>query len=216
MEKYGFIYLWFDRKHKKFYLGRHWGTIDDGYICSSKSMREAYRRRPSDFKRRIVTRVNDRDILVLEEQRWLNMIDIEKLKTRYYNKTLKATTPSTRGYQHTSETRLKISESQKGKKLTEEHKKKISESVSNIMTVDQRMFLSKKVKGFKHTDEAKKKISEAGLGRKFSEETRLKISEAKKGKPCKPVSEETRLKLRLAALGKKRGPYKKKVEIYNE
>lgn len=216
MEKYGFIYLWYDRKNKKYYVGRHWGTEDDGYICSSKTMREAHRRRPGDFKRRIVNRVYDRELLVLEEQRWLNMIDKEKLKTKYYNKTLKATTPSTRGYHHSEETKLKISASQKGKTLTEEHKRKISNSVSNFMTEEQKLLLSEKVKGFNHTDEAKKKISEAGLGRVFSQETRFKISQSKKGKPRKPVSEETRLKIRLAALGKKRGPYKKKVEIYNE
>ena len=39
-EKYGFIYIWYDRKHQRYYLGRHWGTENDGYICSSNKMRE--------------------------------------------------------------------------------------------------------------------------------------------------------------------------------
>ena len=35
MEKYGFVYIWFDRKHKRYYIGCHWGHEDDGYVCSS-------------------------------------------------------------------------------------------------------------------------------------------------------------------------------------
>ncbi len=30
-QKYGFIYLWRDRKHNRYYLGSHWGSEDDGY-----------------------------------------------------------------------------------------------------------------------------------------------------------------------------------------
>ena len=33
MEKYGFVYLWYDRKRKMFYIGSHWTTETDGYIC---------------------------------------------------------------------------------------------------------------------------------------------------------------------------------------
>ena len=29
MEKHGFVYIWFDRKHRRFYIGSHWGTEDD-------------------------------------------------------------------------------------------------------------------------------------------------------------------------------------------
>ena len=55
MEKYGFVYIWRDRKHKMFYIGCHWGTEDDGYVCSSNRMRNAYNRRPNDFKRKIIS-----------------------------------------------------------------------------------------------------------------------------------------------------------------
>lgn len=86
MEKYGFIYIWFDRKHKRYYIGSHWGTEDDGYICSSRMMRQSYNRRPEDFRRRIVSRVyTTRKDLYEEETRWLKMIKPEEVKTRYYN-----------------------------------------------------------------------------------------------------------------------------------
>jgi hypothetical protein len=52
--KYGFVYLWFDRKHKRYYVGAHWGKEDDGYICSSNWMRDAYKKRSQDFLREIL------------------------------------------------------------------------------------------------------------------------------------------------------------------
>lgn len=81
--KYGFIYIWFDRKHRRFYIGSHWGAEDDGYICSSRWMRKAYKRRPEDFKRRVVKRIyTDRIDLVSEETRWLNMMKDHELTQR--------------------------------------------------------------------------------------------------------------------------------------
>jgi hypothetical protein len=86
MEKYGFVYIWFDRLRKMYYVGCHWGNSNDKYICSSTWMRNTYNRRKHDFKRRIVSivRTNRKD-LYKEEARWLNMIKDEELKIRYYN-----------------------------------------------------------------------------------------------------------------------------------
>jgi hypothetical protein len=156
MKKYGFIYLWFDKKYKRFYIGRHWGTDTDGYICSSNPMRDAYRRRPEDFKRRILKRIyTSNEDLVLEEQRWLDMIDPSECSNKYYNKTLRSSTPSTRGYNHTPETIAKIKSSNSGRKLTDEHKEKLRQA----------------------------KLGSVGnrTGKKSSEETRRRISEAQKG-----------------------------------
>lgn len=85
--KYGFVYIWFDRKHKRYYIGSHWGTEDDGYICSSSWMKQAYKRRPNDFKRRILSLIYTcRKDLLEEEYYWLSMIKKEELKgIRYYN-----------------------------------------------------------------------------------------------------------------------------------
>ena len=54
---YGFVYIWRDKKHNRFYIGSHWGTIDDGYVCSSTWMKRSYLRRPGDFKRKIISMV---------------------------------------------------------------------------------------------------------------------------------------------------------------
>lgn len=86
MDKYGFVYLWFDRKHKRFYIGSHWGFEDDGYICSSRWMKQAYSHRPEDFKRRILKRVytNRHDLLDAETEFLIRIKDAE-IKTKYYN-----------------------------------------------------------------------------------------------------------------------------------
>jgi hypothetical protein len=84
--KYGFVYVWFDKSRNRFYVGSHWGNPNDGYICSSQAMRDAYRRRPEDFKRRVVKRIwTSHSDLLSEEQRWIDMIKPEEFGRRYYN-----------------------------------------------------------------------------------------------------------------------------------
>ena len=90
MEKYGFVYIWRDRKHNRYYIGAHWGTEEDGYICSSSWMRQAYRHRSSDFKRRILERIYTNRIDTFNaEQKWLDLIQEHEIKTRYYNLNIK-------------------------------------------------------------------------------------------------------------------------------
>lgn len=86
MEKYGFVYVWLDKKHKRYYIGCRWGNETDGYIGSSVWMRNSYKRRPQDFKRRIITRIyTNRQELLQEEYRWLQMIPDDQLGKKYYN-----------------------------------------------------------------------------------------------------------------------------------
>jgi hypothetical protein len=85
-EKSGFIYIWRDKKHNRYYVGCHWGFEDDGYICSSSWMRQAYLHRPKDFKKRYIKRnIMKRDEMFNEELRYLHMIKPEEIKIRYYN-----------------------------------------------------------------------------------------------------------------------------------
>lgn len=70
--KYGFVYVWRDRKRNKFYVGVTGGTETDGYVCSSKHMRKAHVRRKEDFKRRVVQKVYTN--LVEAEYHWLQLI----------------------------------------------------------------------------------------------------------------------------------------------
>ncbi len=86
MEKYGFVYIWYDKKHKRYYIGCRWGDENDGYICSSVWMKRSYLRRPQDFKRKILKRVNTCKVDLLEaEYSYLKLIKSEELGTKYYN-----------------------------------------------------------------------------------------------------------------------------------
>lgn len=86
MEKYGFVYIWHDKKHKRFYIGSHWGYENDGYVCSSSWMKNSYLRRPEDFKRRILEKVYTSKVDTLfREQYYLNMIKPHERGKKYYN-----------------------------------------------------------------------------------------------------------------------------------
>ena len=151
--KHGFIYIWFDRKHKRYYVGCRWGKENDGYLCSSNWMRDAYKRRPEDFKRRIIkSGIKSRKELYEEEQRYLDMIKPEEVGNRYYN--------------------LRVTTNEVWHKY-EEH----------IKTVGQRVSIAKKGKSTGPcSPETAEKISKANKGRKFSAEHKEKLRLAKLGK----------------------------------
>lgn len=203
MEKYGFVYLWHDTKKNKFYLGCHWGTETDGYICSSKNMRNAHAYRKQDFKRRIIERIyTSKSDLLIAEHKWLQMIKKEELGVRYYNKmnhkfehwtSIPGATPWNKGLSniYTEETRQKMREAKFGKPSNSPTKFVKGRAPHN--------------KGVPMSEEQKLKCSEASKKRirgPCSEETKRKISEAQKGKPRKSGmegkrhSEATKLKIR--------------------
>lgn len=93
---FGFVYIWFDRRKKMFCIGSRYGSLTRTYITSTGWMARAYKKRPEDFKRRILyfLPVPDKKLLHQVEQRWLDMIDDAELSTsenvvagrnRYYN-----------------------------------------------------------------------------------------------------------------------------------
>lgn len=170
-EKYGFVYIWRDRKHKRYYIGCHWGNENDGYICSSTWMRNSFKRRPNDFKRRIlISNIVSREETLLLEYKWLSLISDNEIGKKYYNlkKHLNGhwTTDGTKLQSVGEKIGKKVSAALKGRTLSEEHKQKLSES--------------KKDKPI--SEEHKIKIREANLGKKLTEETKAKISASNKEK----------------------------------
>jgi hypothetical protein len=164
-------------------------------------MKDAHRRRPEDFKRRILKRGIAKVDLFEEEHKWLSLIKKEELGKRYYNhsnkrfihwsENQKKTTSmkermlgeknpaygkpsSMRGRKHTEESRQKMRRSRAGQVYTEETKKKISESQSGEKN------------GF--------------YGKKHSEEAKQIIAEYVKSRPPKKHTEESKQKMRELAL----------------
>lgn len=84
MDYEAFVYLWFDSKNRKFYLGYHKGHEDDSYTHSS-SMMESFSDSniPSYMRRRILARGSCEDMLQLE----VDLLNSRKQKCwdKYYN-----------------------------------------------------------------------------------------------------------------------------------
>jgi hypothetical protein len=169
-EKSGFVYIWYDRKHKRYYVGCHWGFENDGYICSSNWMRDAYNKRKSDFKRRIIKRnLKSTKIMYEKEQRYLDMIKPEEKKIRYYNLRLFSNTPWHTDAEKVKSIGEKISIAKKGKSTgpcSPEKAKNISEAKKKNfanrggMTEEHKKAMSEAKKGTKRSEEAKRKTTE--------------------------------------------------------
>jgi hypothetical protein len=180
MEKEGFVYIWFDRKHKRYYVGCHWGTIDDGYICSSSWMKQAYEHRPHDFKRRIIQKGITRDNLLNEEYKWLSLIPDEELGESYYNLSKKHFGHWSAIESNNLSVREKLSEA--SKKLHQD-------------PVYKEKFLEGRKKMPPQTSDQIAKRTKSNTGKKRSEETKQKIADAHRGKIMGPLSEETKQKI---------------------
>jgi len=182
----GFIYIWRDNKTKRYYVGSHWGHEEDGYVCSSPWVNKAYKKRPEDFKRRILERFNDRTKIDEIEHRWLQMMKPEELKgKRYYN----------------------FHNFRFGHWSTDEHsrlsvRQKISAAKKNP-TQETRDKISAAFKGKPRSQETRDKISAAFKGKPWSQEHRNKASMATRGKI---VSQETRDKISATLRSKKLRP----------
>jgi hypothetical protein len=188
VDKTGFIYLWFDTKRKMYYIGCHIGKEDDGYICSSKWMRDAYRYRKHDFKRRILKRNILLDDLLNEEYKWLSLISDDELGKKYYNLNkhhfghwcIDSTSRKT--------VKQKLSEASKKLHQTPEYREKYIEGRKKMPP---------------QTQEQIDKRAIANTGKKRTEETKRKISESNKGKVLGPLSDEHRRKVSESLKGEK-------------
>ena len=145
MQKYGFIYIWRDRKHKRYYIGSHWGNESDRYICSSTWMRNSYKRRPQDFKRRILAKIyTNRKDLLKEEYKWLLKIKKIDLGKKYYNLKIFLQSEFFPDKNQRILINEKISKSNIGKKASEETRKKQSEKKKGKPSPNRGKIFSKK------------------------------------------------------------------------
>ena len=62
-----FVYKWTNLENGMYYIGKHKGTDNDGYISSGKSFLNEYHNRPESFVREIIFRGTDKDCLNKEQ-----------------------------------------------------------------------------------------------------------------------------------------------------
>ena len=162
-----FVYCWTDKKTNKLYIGSHKGSIDDGYVCSSKYMLKEYNDRPNDFSRQIVATGNINDIRKLETK--ILKSANARLDEMFYNR------HDNDGFffegwkkgEMSEEHKKKMSEAKKGKKISKEHHSKL---VANR-------------KGSKNSPEHKAALIASRIGSKHSDETKQKMSKKKLENP---------------------------------
>lgn len=171
-----FTYCWTDIKLNKLYVGWHKGSIDDGYICSSKLMLEEYNKRPNDFKREIIATGSSLDMISLE----LSILNSEnaKLNEDYYN--MHNGNGLYRLGSHTEDTKKKISKSKRGTKRPD---------VSERNKID----LNPAKKGLCSRDTSGEKNPMFGVT--HTKESKNKMSLNRKGKGTQPKSEDTKRKM---------------------
>jgi len=89
--KNGFIYEWVDIKTGLKYIGKHEGSVDDGYIGSGTCFIKEYYKRPNDFSRNILwfsENITTEELASKEEEFLLSILDDELFygkNKKYYN-----------------------------------------------------------------------------------------------------------------------------------
>jgi len=179
-----FVYCWTDKSTNKLYIGSHKGSIEDGYVCSSKYMLEEYKKRPNDFTRQIIAQGNIPDIRKLEAK-ILKSVDA-KVNEEFYNR------HNNDGFYFdgwssntmTEEHKKNIGKANKGRKISLEHAHKLHEGRRKSKNSPEHAaaVIASRV-GNKHTDDTKIKMSKSRLAnpntKKFASEAG-KISASKR------------------------------------
>lgn len=165
----GFVYVWFDRANRMYYVGSHWGAADDGYVCSSPWMKRAYARRPGDFKRRVLKQFSARGAMIDEENRLLSMIRDDELGVKYYNLNNKAWELWHHKPDSRKSTRERISETNRGRDLIGKERR---------AAVDIGKKISESKKGVPLSEAHRRALSAAHTGKKQSAETIEKRAES--------------------------------------
>ena len=80
-----FVYIWFDKIRKMYYVGQHTGSINDSYTCSSRWLAGEIRFRPGDFRRRIIKFFTSKNEAQKYESYLLSLIPSKEFGRRYYN-----------------------------------------------------------------------------------------------------------------------------------
>lgn len=156
-----FVYCWTDKLTDKLYVGYHKGRDDDGYICSSKIMKEEYKKRPQDFSRKIVAHGKLEDIVSLETKilQSMNAADDPQFYNKHNNTARIINGPLSE--EHKEKIRKGCQGINRGRLFSETTREKISKSKIGTPAWN---------KGIPRDEETRKKISETrilnGIGKK--------------------------------------------------
>lgn len=149
-----FVYLWYDKTRKMFYIGSHSGSAPDNYLSSSRWLSGEIIYRPTEFKRKILKICDSRSESLSLEYSLISKIKEHEYGVRYYNQKQgkpKGIDPWNKGKTgiYSKQTLDNISESRKGKPTTSgmsmpksaNNGKKGASKLSNTVTGRKRKYL---------------------------------------------------------------------------
>ncbi len=220
MKKFNFVYLTTNILNNKQYVGDHsTNDLSDNYLGSGKLLLLAIKKYGrKNFRKEILENCKCKQNAFFNQEKWIN--EYNTLVPTGYNISPKGGL-KVRGC-HSKETKLKISNSNKGKKIS--LKQKIAASIfhkgKKLSSITKEK-ISKTQMGHNVSYETRKKLSEIKIelfkniesplkNRIRSEETKRKISKSKKINPL-IYTDEMKLKMSLAKKGK--SPWNKGIKI---
>ena len=186
MSAQGFTYCWSDHLHAKVYVGVHLGDLDDGYVCSSKSMLAEYKARPQDYTREIL--FSGPFAMCAQFEKSLIAGLFKQSKDTFYNRSngLKILFDDA--------IRDKIRQKALGRKMPKGQREKMMAGMAGRPGPRTGVVLSAETR--QKISDAKKGCAGPNLGRKMSEETKAKMSLSQKLRA--PFPAEHRAKLAAA------------------
>ncbi len=162
---FGFVYKWTDSKTGMMYIGSHYGNVLDSYKGSNTRFRRAIKKRSKDFFREILEYIiiDDKNLVLKCEQKWLDSIDNIKDNPQYYNKKNEASG----GWSFISKKHV----DKRSKTLKKKHKKNglsKKESISYKTKIETRL---KRIEEHGFTNKEKEQYSKYGYTVKITDST---------------------------------------------
>lgn len=204
-----FVYKWTHKPTLNWYIGsrtRKGCHTDDGYICSSQSVKPMILNNPHDWERTILFIGEPLEAFNYESM-LLDLFDA-KNDPRSYNLHNTDGKCTNTGRKLSDETKQKLSKAGKGRPHTKEHSEKISKALTGKVRSEEhsrRISEAKKGKKINISYEARERLRERMRNRVVSDEERQKISDRMKGTKMhlgSKRSEETKIKMSLTAKSK--------------
>lgn len=183
-----FVYCWTDKIANKLYVGVHKGSVDDGYICSSKIVKEEYKKRPNDFSRQIIACGTYEDMYKLETK----ILQTENViqNKDFYNIAMNNGYFKNKGLPLSQEHKNNISSSIRGEKHpffgknhSKDSKEKMRDSRKKYM-IENNQSMSKEnhpMWNRPHTEEHKNNIKKALQGKQRSEQAKSNAGHGRSG-----------------------------------